>query len=184
MSALRALPSMQALEERFSYCQHTGLLFWKERPDSHFKTPADATRWRSRWVGKPCQRITGGGKSTDYYQVQVDSTTYLAHRIIWKMVHGEEPPEMIDHIDGDGTNNRTVNLRAADNSLNQRNAVSQRDRPFPVGVHYMPSKKAFKAEIGVGGGKSKYLGLFPTANLAHAARRGAEVILGYSQRQR
>lgn len=47
---------------------------------------------------------------------------FLAHRILWKARHGEDAPEEIDHINGNPSDNRAVNLRAVDGSQNQWNA--------------------------------------------------------------
>ena len=179
MTAPKALPPVELLRSRLTYSKDSGALVWKERAPDSFKTPSYATGWNTKYKGKAAGRITNRG----YIQIEVDHSAFYAHRIIWKMVHGEEPPIEIDHLDGDRSNNRIENLRAANKTINSRNRVAE-TRDMPVGVYYMPSEQAFRAVIGVGGGKIKYLGLFPTANLAHAARRGAEVILGYSQRQR
>ena len=49
---------------------------------------------------------------------------FLAHRIAYYMHHGEDPGEfMVDHINGDRSDNRIVNLRAvtaSQNSMNRR----------------------------------------------------------------
>lgn len=39
---------------------------------------------------------------------------YPAHRLAWAYVYGKFPPDYIDHIDFDKSNNRITNLRLAD----------------------------------------------------------------------
>lgn len=47
----------------------------------------------------------------------------MVHRLIWKLVTGQDIPEgyMLDHIDRNRKNNRIDNLRLSDNQLNQNN---------------------------------------------------------------
>lgn len=60
---------------------------------------------------------TSGDKSI---QIRIDRKSYYVHRIIWKMVYGDEP-NLIDHVDGNPINNRLVNLRSVNNIQNSRN---------------------------------------------------------------
>jgi hypothetical protein len=45
----------------------------------------------------------------------------MAHRIIWKIVTGNDPAEQIDHKDGNCDNNAWQNLREASQPQNQWN---------------------------------------------------------------
>jgi len=54
---------------------------------------------------------------------------FFAHRLIYFIATGEEP-DYIDHINGDRSDNRIENLRAATNSQNMAN--QQRRRPVWV----------------------------------------------------
>ena len=53
--------------------------------------------------------------------------TYLAHRIIWALHYGKFPNSVIDHMDGDPTNNLLDNLRSVSQSKNNIN------RSVPLG---------------------------------------------------
>lgn len=58
--------------------------------------------------------------SGGYYRVYVDGKRYLAHRVIYLMVHGYLP-KMIDHKNRNKKDNRIDNLRPATRSLNMFN---------------------------------------------------------------
>lgn len=55
-----------------------------------------------------------------YYRVQIDGKQRFVHRVLYKMRTGEEP-DIIDHIDGDVTNNMQSNLRASCRQTNGMN---------------------------------------------------------------
>lgn len=60
-------------------------------------------------------------KKDGYILVGVDNRLYLAHRLIWMMVYGEWP-NVIDHKNGDPSDNRLVNLRNVNQSENILNS--------------------------------------------------------------
>jgi hypothetical protein len=53
--------------------------------------------------------------------IGVDNGLYLAHRLAWLYVHGRWPEPLIDHIDGDASNNAISNLREATQAENTQN---------------------------------------------------------------
>lgn len=73
---------------------------------------------------------------------------------------------LVDHIDGDGLNNRRANLRPATHAQNSANQKrSSRNRSGFKGVHYYHRTSSWRAYIGVGG-KQRHLGYFSTAEEA------------------
>jgi len=64
--------------------------------------------------------IAGNKRKNSYFHVRVDGKRELWHRIIFVM-HFGWVPETVDHIDGDPSNNKIENLRAATKSQNQHN---------------------------------------------------------------
>lgn len=94
---------------------------------------------------------------------------FFVHRVIWKMVAEAEPPETIDHRDGDRKNNRWVNLREANDHLNGGNARPHVDAKSPLkGAFLGANGRRWTAQICVKR-KRHHLGYFDTAEDAHAA---------------
>lgn len=99
------------LRELLDYDQDKGVLTWKTR--------LNQTAWNSRYGGKPALHSVG---SIGYRQGKLRDKSVYAHRIIWEWMTGNRP-EVVDHINGDRTDNRWVNLRDVSNGENQRNRM-------------------------------------------------------------
>lgn len=114
--------------------------------------------------------VAGYSTSLGYIDIGVDRRKYKAHRIAWLITHGSWPVSELDHINGDKTDNRLVNLRESTRSLNIQNTrVARRNNGTGVlGVHWNKKLKKFSAKISVAG-KARYLGSFQTAEAAHQA---------------
>jgi hypothetical protein len=139
----------------FAYDQETGRLTWK------VKRPGPKTA-----VGKEAGSVKHDGR---YRSVVLSHKRYYTHRIIWELMAGPIPAGMcIDHIDGDGLNNRWANLRLTTLSGNQRNRrVGKNNRTGTPGVNH--HKNGFAVTCG-----GKYIGHFPDLATAVAARKAAE----------
>lgn len=91
------------------------------------------------------------------------------HRIIMERILGRKlvKGEQVDHIDNDQLNNRRNNLRLATNTQNTRNRGAQKNSStgYKGVTHH---KDRYRAQIQVNS-KRIHLGLFPTAEEAHAA---------------
>jgi hypothetical protein len=160
------MPETAFLRECFTYDPYTGLLVWRIRPRHHFPTQKGCNITNSRQAGKTAGSIVHTRSGT-YIRVEIDGRSFGVHRVIYKLVWGEEPPEDIDHHDGDGTNNRWKNLRAATKSQNACNASKPVTR-FPRGVTQSPRGVVFYARVGVGRNR-RTIGSYPTAEEAHEA---------------
>lgn len=154
----KSLPSKDELEKSFSYDRETGLLYWRARDDRR-------PQWNGRFAG---QRAGGPSPSHGRIVVNLGRRLVLAHRVIWKMVHGEDPPLDIDHIDGDPTNNRLSNLRLATKHQNLRNAKRHRGKALPKGVTLDKKRGNYRANIYIAG-RQRHLGNFDDPAQAHAA---------------
>ena len=98
-------------------------------------------------------------------QIKVDGTIHFAHRLCFLYMEGSFPPEHVDHVNRDATDNRWSNLRHASPSENMMNRVHIRE--LPRGVYKRPYG-AIYAAIHVNG-RLVHLGYFPTVESAHEA---------------
>lgn len=123
--------------------------------------------------------LVGTVGAKGYLVVGIDRVYYLAHRIIWKMMTGEEPADQIDHEDTDRLNNRWVNLREADNGKNRYNTkISKNNTSGVKGVSWDKSHKAWAATI-----NRRRIGRFKDKQEAIAARlKSAEELHGQFMR--
>lgn len=113
-------------------------------------------------------KIAGSGKS-GYRKISINNRSYWAHRLAWAIMMGEWPPETIDHKDGDGSNNRWDNLRAATRQQNQQNR--RRHKSNGSGFKGITKNKhgiTWSAAI-YQKGRKIHIGNFPTAEAAHSA---------------
>lgn len=177
----RLLPSQEYLREALDYNLETGVLTWKHRPIHHFRSNSkfDAKHqqkwWNSRYGGKTAFGCLTGGR---YYVGDIGGVSTLAHRVIWKMMRGEEPRD-IDHIDGNGRNNSWSNLRSVNTSTNMKNMKVRENSVSGVkGVQHYGRTGKWRARIQDHRGKEIHLGVFENKQDAIDARKKAEIELG------
>lgn len=155
---IKTLPSQEELRRLFDYEPDTGILRWK-------------------YVRPRAYRIKLGGTAgtvTDrgYLHIGIARRNYLAHRVIWKWMTGNDPVDQIDHIDGDRLNNRWSNLRQATNGQNRWNIRRQKNNKSGTTGVCAEQGRAWVAYIAAGRGQVR-LGRFQTKTEAIAARREA-----------
>lgn len=165
------LPSPEYLRKALRYEPETGKLFWRERDD----VPKEVN---TRWAGKEAFTcVMGAG----YKKGRINKTPFYAHRVIMAMVNGEWPPEEVDHISGDKTDNRLSNLRLVTKAENQRNKRRRSDNTSGhIGVYWAKREGKWCARI-TAGGRKKNLGLFSRKADAIAARKAAEAEHGFHE---
>jgi hypothetical protein len=116
---------------------------------------------------------TSKGVQNRYVLVGVKKRVYRAHRLAWLYVHGEWPKGEIDHVNGDGTDNRIANLRDATASQNGMNrGLRSNNTSGHRGVSWSKRSQKWVVHIGLGG-KIMHLGLFDTIEEAIAVRAEA-----------
>jgi hypothetical protein len=127
-------------------------------------------RWKVRRPNAEAGSIAGSARPDGYWKVSVGGKSYLAHRLAWLFITGEPPTGVIDHANGDKLDNRASNLRDVSQETNMHNqrGVHKSNTSGYRGVSWNKSTLKWTAFISVKG-KSKYLGQFPTPELAHEA---------------
>lgn len=120
---IKRLSNYKLLHDLLLYEEETGNLYWKERKPEHFNLykyrtqEGQCNNWNSRYANK---RAFTAITNANYYHGRINSECFLAHRIIWKMMTGEEP-DIIDHINGETLDNRFENFREGNVGLNMKN---------------------------------------------------------------
>jgi hypothetical protein len=93
----------------------------------------------------------------------------MVHRIIWKMMTGEDPDLEIDHVNGSRADNSWANLRPATHTQNSQNKrLLAANRSGFKGVSFDARKNRRRASIRVNR-KKVYLGYFVTREEASEA---------------
>ena len=132
-------------------------LFWKchrlfTLSNGQLIRNTDSGRWKSGQVAG-CSSSTHG-----YKTIQIGKKKYLAHRIIFLMIH-KYLPDRIDHADGNKLNNDITNLRPCTSSQNQHNQKLHTNNNSGLkGVHFNKKDKKWRAAIKFG--ELFYLGNF------------------------
>ena len=124
------------------------------------------------WV-KSCGSVSAGStagtkRSDNYITLQIYGKRYLAHRIAWLLHYGKWPEKLLDHIDGNPSNNSIANLREASYSQNNCNAKRRKNTSGFKGVSWWARDKKWQVHIHTETGR-KFLGYFPTPEEAYAA---------------
>ncbi len=136
--------------------------------------------WKVASGGKKVGAVAGSIRKirSDYQykrkSINVDGTRYMAHRLAWLYVYGEWPADVIDHINGDPTDNRLTNLRSVSRSENQRNMKkSAANTSGETGVTWDRQHGKWRAQIKTFG-KCKFLGLYDSIDEAARVRSKAK----------
>jgi hypothetical protein len=115
----------------------------------------------------------GSRNTKGHVQIRLDGVLYVAHRLAWLYMNGEFPVNQLDHIDGDKTNNKIVNLRDATNKQNQENVPLQVNNTSGYrGVSFDKRLKKFRAYV-CHNRQQTTLGFFATSEAAATAAKKA-----------
>ena len=139
------------LKEILSYDPQTGNFVWLEH--------------RGR-VNKG--DIAGTINHAGYVAINTHGKRYMAHVLAWLYMTGEWPAEEVDHINGQRSDNRWTNLRAATRQQQQFNMPAHQDsRHGTKGVH-LYKEKYWCAKIRLNG-RQTHIGTFKTKEAAEEA---------------
>ena len=154
-----------------------GIIYWKPRPIEMFKTKRSYVIWNKRFANKIAfTSINGDGYKTG----SLLGNPVVAHRMIFALKHNYLP-EFIDHINGNRSDNRIENLRAATRQINGRNAKKPiSNTSGHIGVSWNNRDKRWAAYITVNR-KRKMLGNFVDKESAIVCRKHNERLLGFHE---
>jgi len=159
------LPTIEQVKFRVNYNPESGAFTWNHAPN-HSQVRADSI----------------GNSSKGYKQISIDGMRVLAHRLAWFIHFGQWPSQQIDHINGDRSDNRIVNLRLADYRINAQNrhAAYKNNRTGLLGARWHKKQQKFVSAIRVGK-RMVHLGTFDSAEDAQRAYHAAKQMhhLGY-----
>jgi hypothetical protein len=119
---------LHELKRRVFYCQESGVFSRIDRGNG-----------------------SGSKDSYGYLIIKIKGRQYKAHRLAWLYVYGQMPKGVIDHINGDRSDNRICNLRDVTQDQNNKSARRKPNRETgEVGVYIDKTKgllKKFAAKI-------------------------------------
>lgn len=120
-------------------------------------------------------KVAGCIDAKGYVVFSVLNKVQKAHRLAWLYMTGEMPKGQIDHINGDKSDNRFINLRVVNNSQNQMNKPIQINNSSGFkGVNWFVKRGKWRSYITINS-VQKHLGLFNTLEEALRTRINAEI---------
>ena len=150
---MKAKITIERLKEVISYDADTGIFTWLVSLNGRGKTGA----------------LAGNISVLGYRRIGIDRQCYKASRLAIFYMTGKWPEFDVDHINGDSTDDRYLNLRDVPtyvNLQNQRKAKSSNKSTGVLGVTRSGSR--FRARIGIDG-RHDDIGIFPTLEQASQA---------------
>lgn len=130
------------------------------------------TRTRGGIMGHSSDAPVGWTERTGYKRMVINGKRYYQHHLAWLYVYGVKP-DLIDHIDGNPSNNAINNLRPASHAENMQN-ISRVNKASPLrGATFDKRRGVWRAQIGING-RNVFIGDFKTATEAHLAYKEAK----------
>jgi len=127
-----------------------GVLYWR-----------NVSKFHSELKGTTAGTVSKRG----YIHVQHKQKIYKGHQLVWLMFYGEIP-NLLDHVNGNLTDNRIENLRLATTTQNQQNAKIRTDNSSRVkNVSWHKQHKKWGVQLSLNK-KIKHFGYFEDLELA------------------
>lgn len=174
---LAKYPTQEQVKAVLDYDPDTGIFTWKENP---FLEGKWKLLQKTRFAGKQAGTVSSSG--TKKY-VRINCRVLLthpmhAHRLACIYMIGYAP-EHVDHINGNGTDNRWCNLRLSDSKDNSKNVrkASNNTSGF-TGVSKLKGRDVWRAYIKINQ-KTIWLGRFSSLEAAAKARSDANKLFEF-----
>jgi hypothetical protein len=160
---------IETLKARLDYNPESGVLTWKN----------------GQCTGKEAGCIVQNKAGNRYRYLSIGiggkSTNLLVHRVAYALFHGFWVEE-IDHLDGNGLNNKIYNLRGVSRAENNKNRRKQSNNSSGIaGVSWTERLNKFRV-YGTKDGKQERLGLSPCFFEACCLRKRWEIVNCFTER--
>lgn len=169
------IKTYEEVSARLHYNPDNGEIIWISPPSTLREGGRIYNSWCSRCLNKRAGHVHK--KKTDktsYRSLRFEGETLKEHRVAILLQTGQWPTKMVDHINGDGTDNRWENLREVDNSVSSKNMpMKSTNTSGVVGVNKVVSTDKWRAVIGHCG-RNYHLGNYTDVFEAICARKSAE----------
>ena len=172
----KPLPDLNYLKECFELDSTSpSYLKWNQnRPRDHFKNLQAFESWKTTSAGRWIINETSDGK---YYYLNVGGAKIArqplkVHRIVYALYYNTIDFQnlLIDHVNGNGKDNRPENLRLATYTQNLFNRPKQTNNKIGhKNIRYHDSCKKFTVQVGYKN-KTIYFGSFSTLEEAIQVR--------------
>lgn len=132
-----------------------------------------------RLIGSNAGTDASNGRGKVYRKIRFEKRFFYSHRLAWLIVCGRWPVGDVDHINGNGRDNRWINLRETSRVDNQHNMKLHRNNTTGCpGVSFHRQSGLWHAVITCVG-RTHSLRYHKTKEEAIAVRKQAEVDLGF-----
>jgi hypothetical protein len=137
---VKPMPPVSLINQLLNYDPAIGVFRWK------------ASKAKCVKVGD----VAGCIKKNGYLQIRINYSNYMAHRLAYYIVTGDQPPE-VDHKNGIRNDNRIINLRAANSKLNKNNKKKYNNNTSGVtGVNWRKQRNCWQSYYSVNSKRIHY----------------------------
>lgn len=177
------IPEPYRLRDGATYQKGINMLTQKRLKELlHYNPDTGVFTWRSSNSNRVMSGSEAGCKLKNrkpYILIRIDGKIYASHRLAFLYMLGDQPKDHVDHIDGNGLNNKWSNLRDVTNQENHKNMKLVKSNTSGIcGVSWVKDRLLWHAYIHNSG---KRLNLIYTNDFFEAccARKSAERKYGF-----
>lgn len=137
------------LRKKLHYDCETGIFTWIESNSTKIKTG----------------QVAGNVRNNKYIYIKINKKLYSAHRLAWIYTYGYIP-NVIDHINGNPSDNKIINLRECtfqENMCNRK--INSNNKSGSKGVYWHKNIKKWAVSLQVNN-KRKHIGYFDDLEFA------------------